>query len=163
MGERVNGSYRALEGRRLTRQTRWLIAAGAFLALLALVNIILINLDMNDVERAGPPQLALAGGGLGRFIPSLLTNLSRANAPATTVNAPSPSDPRRSPRYIGDKRALERWLTLAGFALSALFIGLEQTAPDSRANARSPIGTDLARLLVLLSLTWGALSFFENG
>jgi hypothetical protein len=164
VGERVNGSYHSLSRpRRARSQTRILIGVGAFVSILAALNIYLINADMSRIEQSGPPQLALAGGGLGRFVPSLLTNLQRANAPPTTVNAPSPSDPRRSPAYVGDKRALERWMAFALLGLSALFVGLEQTAPESRSLSRSPIGTDLARLLVLLALAYGSLSFFENG
>jgi hypothetical protein len=165
VGERVNGSYHAMvRPRGLRNQTRIVIGIGAFVSVLAALNIFLVNNDMTRIEQSGPPQLALAGGGLGRFLPSLLTNLSRANAPAATVNAPSPNDPRRSPGYIADKRALERWMALGFVGLSALFIGLQQTAPpDTRAVQRSPIGADLARLLVLLALAYGSLSFFENG
>ena len=129
-----------------------------------MLNVVLTNADMTRIEQSGPARLALAGGGIDRFVPSLLSNLQRANAPATTVNAPSPTDPRRSPAFIADKRALERWLALTGFGLSALFIGLEQTVPEEATRvARSPIGTDLARLLILLSLAYAALSFFETG
>jgi hypothetical protein len=164
VGARVNGTYHpAGAARRDSTHTRLLIGVGAFVALLGALNVVLTNADMTRIEQSGPPRLALAGGSIDRFVPSLLTNLPRANAPASTVNAPSSADPRRSPAYIADKRALERWMALTGFGLSALFIGLEQTVPDTRAIARSPIGTDLARLLVLLALAYAALSFFENG
>jgi len=164
VGARANGTYHAASApRRDSPQTRLLIGCGAFAALLGLIGVLLTNADMSRIEQSGPPRLALAGGGIDRFVPSLLMNLPRANAPAATVNAPSSADPRRTPEFIFDKRALERWMALMGFGLSALFIGLEQTAPDSRAVSRSPIGTDLARLLVLLSLAYLALSFFENG
>lgn len=166
MGTRVNGTYHApgaSAARRDSPQTRLLIGVGAFVALLGALNVLLINVDMTGLEQSGPPRLALAGGGIDRFVPSLLTQLPRANAPASVVNAPSPADPRRSPAYIADKRALERWMAVAGFGLSALFVGLEQTVPESRQAHRSPIGTDLARLLVLLSLAYVALSFFESG
>ena len=164
MGERVNGSYHTLGApRRDNNRTRLLVSVGAVVALLSAVNIYLLNADMTGMEQSGPQQLALAGGGLGRFVPSLLTNLPRANAPPSTVNAPSPTDPRRSVAYISDKRQLERWMALGGFGLSALFVGLEQTASESRGLPRSPIGTDLARLVILLALAYGALSFFENG
>jgi hypothetical protein len=162
---RVNGTYHASDApRRYNLQTRVLIGIGAFLALLGALNVYLINNDMTRIEQSGPPQLALAGGGIDRFVPTLLSNFQRANAPPSTVNAPVPTDPRRSVAYILDKRALERWMALIGFGLSALFVGLEQTAPESRGGVtRSPIGADIARLLVLLSLTYGAVSFFENG
>jgi len=165
VGARVNGTYHTPSAaRRNTLQTRLLIGVGAFLTALGMLNVVLTNADMSRIEQSGPARLALAGGGIDRFVPSLLSNLQRANAPATTVNAPSPTDPRRSPEFIADKRALERWLALTGFGLSALFIGLEQTVPErSHAVARSPIGTDLARLLILLSFAYAALSFFETG
>jgi len=166
MGTRVNGTYHAAgagTARRDSTQTRLLIGVGAFVALLGVLNVVLTNADMTRIEQSGPPRLALAGGSIDRFVPSLLSQLPRANAPASTVNAPSSADPRRSVAYISDKRALERWMALAGFGLSALFIGLEQTVPESRQTQRSPIGTDLARLLILLSLAYTALSFFENG
>jgi len=164
VGARANGTYHATStSRRDSLQTRVLIGVGAFLAILGMLNVFLTNSDMTRLEQSGPPRLALAGGSIDRFVPSLLANLPRANAPPTVVNAPSSTDPRRSPAYIGDKRALERWMALTGLGLSALFIGLEQTVPEARAVTRSPIGTDLARLLVLLSLAYAALSFFENG
>jgi hypothetical protein len=163
VGARVNGTYHTAGARRDSTQTRLLIGVGAFLALLGALGVYLTNNDMTQIEQSGPPRLALAGGGIDRFVPSLLTNFQRANAPVTTVNAPSSADPRRSPAYIADKRALERWLAVAGFGLSALFIGLEQAAPESRTSSRSPIGTDLARLLVLLALAYAGLSFFESG
>jgi hypothetical protein len=165
VGARVNGTYHtAPAARRNALQTRLLIGVGAFVAALGMLNVVLTNADMTRIEQSGPPRFALAGGGLDRFIPSLLSNLQRANAPPTTVNAPSPTDPRRSPAFIGDKRALERWMALTGFGLAALFIGLEQTVPEKSAKvARSPIGTDLARLLILLALAYAALSFFESG
>ncbi|HEY3064062.1 MAG TPA: hypothetical protein VGL99_34255 [Chloroflexota bacterium] len=165
MGTRVNGTYHAagVGTARPSSQTRLLIGVGAFVALLGALNVVLTNADMTRIEQSGPPRLALAGGSIDRFVPSLLAQLPRANAPASTVNAPSSADPRRSAAYIADKRALERWMALAGFGLSALFIGLEQTVPESRQANRSPIGTDLARLLVLLATAYAALSFFENG
>jgi hypothetical protein len=164
VGARTNGTYHtAGTGRRALTQTRLLIGVGACVALLGALSVFLTNSDMTRIEQSGPPRLALAGGSIDRFVPSILTNFSRANAPASTVNAPSSADPRRSIEYVADKRALERWMALTGFGLSALFIGLEQTVPESRATSRSPIGTDLARLLVLLSLAYAALSFFESG
>jgi hypothetical protein len=164
VGARANGTYHTTStSRRDSLQTRLLIGVGAFLAILGMLNVFLTNAGMTRIEQSGPPRLALAGGGIDRFVPSVLMALPRANAPPSVVNAPSPTDPRRSPDYIGDKRALERWMALLGLGLSALFVGLEQTVPERRAVNRSPIGTDLARLLVLLSLAYFALSFFENG
>jgi hypothetical protein len=161
---RTNGTYHATSVPRRDRtQTRVLIGVGAFLALLSLIAVVLINRDMDRLEQSGPPRLALAGSGIERFVPSLLINLPRANAPPSTVNAPSTLDPRRSPAYINDKRDLERWMSVICFGLSSLFVGLEQTIPDRSSAARSPIGSDLARLLVLLALAYGALSFFESG
>jgi hypothetical protein len=47
--------------------------------------------------------------------------------------------------------------------LAILFIGLEERIPSSTARARSPTGTDLSRMLILLSVAYGALSLFESG
>jgi hypothetical protein len=164
VGARVNGTYHARSVARRDRlQTRVLIGVGAFLAALGLLNVFLTHREMDRIEQAGPPRLALAGSGIERYVPSLLLNLPRANAPPTTVNAPASTDPRRSAPYIAAKRALERWMAVIGFGLSALFVGLEQTIPDRSSAARSPIGSDLARLLILLALAYGALSFFETG
>ena len=127
-----------------------------------MLNVLLINGDMTRLEQSGPERLAIAGSGLERFVPSLLTNLQRANQPPSTVTAVLAGDPRRSPQYIDLKRALERWVAVIGLGLAALFIGLESTIPEGSAAARSPIGTDLGRLLILLSLGLAGLSFFEG-
>jgi hypothetical protein len=138
------------------------LAAGALLTLLGFANAVLVNGEMTRLENEGPRRFALAGGGLDRFVPSLLANFSRANQPASTVSAAVPGDPRRTPQYVEHKRALERWIAVIGLGLAALFVGLEGTIPQGSAAARSPIGSDLARLLVLLSLALAALSFFES-
>ena len=90
-------------------------------------------------------------------------NLQRAQQPPNTVTLILASDPRHSLPFIEDKRALERWVALTGFSLAALFIGLENRIPSSTARDRSPTGTDLSRLLILLSLSYAALSIFESG
>jgi hypothetical protein len=160
---RVNGTYRAQPApRRPVAQTRLLIGIGALVALIGLLNVVLINAEMARLEQSGPTRLALAGGGVERFVPSLLANLQRANQPPSTVTAVLAGDPRRSPQYIDHKRALERWVAVIGLGLAALFIGLESTIPEGSAAARSPIGSDLARLLMLLSLALAGLSFFES-
>jgi hypothetical protein len=161
---RTNGTYHAattLQER--TRRTRLLVAVGGLLSALALVNVVLINAEMTRLEQAGPERLALAGGGLVHFIPSILLNLQRAQQPSGTVTAILSDDPRHSLPYVEDKRALERWMALLGLSLAVLFIGLESTMPSSTAHPRSPTGTDLSRLLLLLSLAYGALSIFESG
>jgi hypothetical protein len=139
-----------------------LIAIGILVAAVGLLNVLLINGDMTRLEQSGPERLAIAGSGLDRFVPSLLSNLQRANQPPSTVTAVLAGDPRRSPQYIDLKRALERWVAVIGLGLAALFIGLESTIPEGSAAARSPIGTDLGRLLILLSLALAGLSFFEG-
>jgi len=164
MSVRINGTYHAPTAQRQAqRRTRLLIGIGGLVALVALVNIILLNRDMTSIEQAGPERLGLAGGGIDRFVPSLLSNFSRAQAPLNTGAGFVAGDPRHSVPYIDDKRALERWTALAGFGLSALFIGLESTIPRSATSTRSPTGTDLSRLLILLSLAYAALSIFESG
>jgi hypothetical protein len=164
MSIRANGTYRAVPApRRPVAQTRLLIGAGAVVAVLGLLNVILINMEMTRLEQAGPPRLAITGSGVERFVPSLLANLQRAQQSPSTVTAVLAGDPRRSPEYIDHKRALERWVAVIGLGLAALFLGLESTIPEGSAAARSPIGSDLARLLILLSLAMAGLSFFEGG
>jgi hypothetical protein len=134
-------------------RTRLLIAIGA---------IAVIHTEMTAIERSGPERLALAGGGVDHFVPSILLNLPRANQPPTVVSTILEGDPRRSPAFVNDKRALERWLVLAGLGMATLFIGLERTIPTSTAHPKSPTGTDVSRLLILLALAYGGLSFFEG-
>ena len=161
---RVNGTYHAAEvNQERTRRTRALIVVAGLLAVVGAINIVLVNADMNRIEREGPERLALAGGGIDHFVPSILSNLPRAQQPANTVTVILASDPRHSPPFVEDKRALERWLALTGLSLATLFIGLENTIPASTAHARSPTGTDLSRLLILVSLAYGSLSIFESG
>jgi hypothetical protein len=161
---RVNGTYHGLAAKqRNARRNRLLIGVGALVALLGAFNIALINADMTRIEQAGPAQLSLAGGGIARFVPSILSAMARPNAPQSSGGGFAQFDPRHSPEYVNDKRALERWTAMAGFGLSALFIGLENTIPINPTAPRSQTGTDLARILMLLSLTWLALSIFESG
>lgn len=158
-----NGTYHAdTINRARQRRTRVLVAVGALLALLGAVNVGLTNAEMTRMEQSGPERLALAGGGIEHFVPSILQNLPRANQPASTVTSVLEGDPRRSPVFVADKRALERWLMLTGLGLATLFIGLERTIPSSTAHARSPTGSDLSRLLILLALAYGGFSLFEG-
>ena len=161
---RTNGTYHAAlvrEGR--ARRTRWLIGVGAVLSAIGILQVIVINADMTRMEQAGPARLALAGDTLAHFMPSLLENFQRAQQPSNTVTAISADDPRHTPAFINDKRALERWTAFSGLALAVLFIGLQERIPDSTVHPRSPTGTDLSRLLILVALTYGALSIFESG
>jgi hypothetical protein len=161
---RVNGTYHAADTQKeRVRRTRVLIALGFAVTALGMFNVVSINADMTRMEQEGPQRLALAGGGIEHFVPSILSNLQRAQQPANTVTLILASDPRHSVPFIEDKRALERWLALTGFSLAALFIGLENRIPASTARDRSPTGTDLSRLLILLSLSYAALSIFESG
>jgi hypothetical protein len=161
---RTNGTYHAAASQReRNRRTRLLIALGGILGLLGMVNVALIHTEMTRIEQSGPERLALAGGGLDHFVPSILLNLPRANQPPSVISSVLAGDPRRSAEFIDNKRALERWMALAGLSLATLFIGLESTIPTSTARPRSPTGTDLSRLLILLSLAYGGLSLFENG
>src|SRR5207302_10182210 len=103
-----------------------------------------------------------AGGGIDHFVPSILANLPRANQPGNVVSAVLEGDPRRTPEFVNDKRALERWSSVAAIGLATLFIGLESRIPVSTAHVPSPTGTDLSRLLILLAVAYGGLSFFEG-
>jgi hypothetical protein len=161
---RVNGTYHAAQTmKERVRRTRLLIAISAAIAALAGLNVVLINADMSRMEQAGPQRLALAGGGIDHFIPSILLNLQRAQQSANTVTLILADDPRHSLPYVEDKRALERWLALTGFGLAALFVGLENRIPVTTSGPRPPTGADLSRMLILLSLSYGALSIFEGG
>jgi hypothetical protein len=161
---RVNGTYQAAAAQReRARRARLLIVIGAVLAVLGITNVVQVNAEMTRLEQTGPERLALAGGGIDHFVPSLLLNLPRAQAPSSTVAVILADDPRHSPTFIEHKRRLERWMALTGGALATLFLGLESTIPVSTAHPRSPTGTDLARLLILLSLAYGSLSVFESG
>jgi hypothetical protein len=161
---RVNGTYHAAQTlKERVRRTRLLIGIGAAVSLLAGLNVVLVNADMSRMEQAGPQRLALAGGGIDHFVPSILLNLQRAQQSANTVTLILADDPRHSLPFIEDKRALERWVALTGFSLATLFIGLETRIPVSTAGARPPTGSDLSRMLILLSLSYGALSIFESG
>jgi hypothetical protein len=160
---RTNGVYHAERMHQKRVQRTWaLIAIGAALSAVGLVQVFLINADMTRIEQAGPERLALAGSTVAHFVPSLLANFQRAQQPPNTVTLITADDPRHSVAYVNDKQALERWAALSGLALSILFVGLQERIPNSTATVRSPTGTDLSRLLILLSITYGALSIFES-
>jgi hypothetical protein len=160
----ANGTYHAAEAQKeRTRRTRLLILIGGVLAAIGAFNVAMVNADMTRIEREGPERLALAGGGIDHFVPSILSNLQRAQQPPNTVSVALAGDPRHSAPFVEDKRALERWVALTGLSLAALFIGLEDTIPSSTARERSSTGTDLSRLLILLALAYGSLSIFESG
>jgi hypothetical protein len=160
----ANGTYDAdvTQHRRLQR-TRVLIGVGAVLTAVGLLQVVVINADMSRIEQAGPQRLALAGDTLAHFVPSILANFQRAQQPPNTVTLVTADDPRHSVPFVNDKRALERWAAFTGLALAVLFIGLQERVPNSTANPRSPTGTDLSRLLILVSIAYGALSIFESG
>jgi len=161
---RVNGTYHAADSQKVRLwRTRALIGVGVVVTAFGLLNVFLVNADMTRIEQSGPQRLALAGGGIDHFVPGILSNLQRAQQSANTVTNILASDPRHSLPYIDDKRALERWLALTGLSLAAVLIGLENRIPLSTAHARSPTGSDLSRLLILVSLGYGALSIFEAG
>jgi hypothetical protein len=160
----TNGTYHApVVQRERSRRIRLLIGIGGFLSLIGIVQVLLINGDMTRIEQSGPQRFSLAGDTLAHFMPSLLENFQRAQQPPNTVTSITADDPRHSPAFVNDKRALERWAAFTGLALAVLFIGLEERIPQSTAHERSPTGTDLSRLLILVSVTYGALSIFESG
>jgi hypothetical protein len=160
----ANGTYHApVIQKERARRIRLLIGIGGALSLIGLIQVVLINADMTRIEQAGPPRFALAGDTVAHFIPSILENFQRAQAPPNTVTLITADDPRHSPAFVNDKRALERWTAFTGLALAVLFIGLQERIPTSTARERSPTGTDLSRMLILVSLAYGALSIFESG
>jgi len=161
---RANGTYDAgISQHKRVQRTRMLIAIGAVLGAIGLLQVILINADMSRIEQSGPLRLALAGDAVAHFVPSILANFQRAQQAPNTVSVVSGDDPRHSVAFVNDKRALERWVAFTGLALAVLFIGLQERIPNSTANPRSPTGTDLSRMLILVSITYGALSIFETG
>jgi hypothetical protein len=149
--------------RERSRRIRLLIGIGGALSLIGIVQVLLINADMTRIEQTGPQRFALAGDTLAHFMPSLLQNLQRAQQAPNTVTNITADDPRHSVAFIDDKRALERWSAFTALALAVLLIGLQERIPASTAREPSPTGTDLSRLLILLAVTYGALSIFENG
>ena len=100
------------------------------MSLIGIVQVVLINADMTRLEQSGPQRFALAGDTVAHFVPSILTNFQRAQAPANTVSSITADDPRHSAAFVDDKRALERWTAFTGLALAILFIGLEETHPE---------------------------------
>lgn len=161
---RTNGTYHApIVHKERARRIRLLVGIGGVLSFIGIVQVLVINADMTRIEQSGPAQFALAGNTLAHFMPSLLENFQRAQQPANTVTLVLADDPRHSAAFVNDKRALERWTAFSGLALAVLFIGLQERIPSSTARPSSPTGTDLSRLLILVALTYGALSIFESG
>jgi hypothetical protein len=160
----ANGTYDAgISQHKRVQRVRLLIAIGAVLGAIGLLQVFLINADMIRIEQSGPLRLALAGDAVAHFVPSILANFQRAQQAPNTVSAVSADDPRHSVAFVNDKRALERWVAFTGLALAVLFIGLQERIPNSTAGPRSPTGTDLSRMLILVSISYGALSLFETG
>jgi hypothetical protein len=160
----TNGTYHApVVQRDRRRRVRLLIGIGGVLSLIGIAQVLLINADMTRIEQSGPQRFALAGDTLTHFMPSLLQNFQRAQQSPNIVTAVSADDPRHSPAFVNDKRALERWTAFAALALAVLLIGLQERIPASTARQPSPTGTDLSRLLILIAVTYGALSIFESG
>jgi hypothetical protein len=160
----TNGTYHApVIQKERTRRVRLLIGIGGVLSLIGLLQVLLINADMTRIEQSGPQRFALAGDTIAHFMPSILENFQRAQAPPNAVTLITADDPRHSAAFVNDKRALERWTAFTGLALAVLFIGLQERIPVSTARDRSPTGTDLSRLLILVSVAYGALSIFESG
>jgi len=160
----TNGTYQAQTlQRERVRRIRILVGLGGVLSLIGIIQIVLINADMTRIEQSGPQRFALAGDTVAHFVPSILENFQRAQAPPNTVTLITADDPRHSAAFVNDKRGLERWTAFTGLALAILFVGLQERIPASTARERSPTGTDLSRLLILVSLAYGALSIFESG
>jgi hypothetical protein len=160
----ANGTFHAAAAQReRLRRIRILVAVGGVLSLIGIVQVVLINAEMTRIEQSGPQRFALAGDVVAHFMPSILENFQRAQAPPNTVTLITADDPRHSVAFVNDKRALERWTAFTGIALALLFVGLQERIPWSTAQERSPTGTDLSRILILLAVAYGALSIFESG
>src|ERR1700712_2748063 len=106
---RVNGTYHAADSQKeRALRIRLLIGVGVVVSLFGLLNVVLVDADMTRIEQTGPQQLALAGGGIGHFVPGILSNLQRAQQSANTVSTVPAGGPRHSAGFIQGKRALER-------------------------------------------------------
>ena len=82
----TNGTYHApTVQKERARRIRLLIGIGGLLSLIGLVQVVLINADMTRIEQSGPQRFALAGDTVAHFIPSILENFQRAQAPPNTV------------------------------------------------------------------------------
>jgi hypothetical protein len=158
MGVRTNGRYHVAGSTKGSGgQARLVVVIGALLTSLGLVGVYSTNVSMASIEAASPPRLAPAGGALERFLPSILIHLTRANAPFNTPTGSASTDPRSSPAYVAAKTGLERWLATAALGLATLLFGLEGNL------ARTSLRTDVARILVFVSLAYAGLSIFETG
>jgi hypothetical protein len=164
---RANGRYRALETPRasVSRQTRLLIGVGLAVMLLAGINIVFVNAEMDRIEAGTTPRFAEVGNELGRVIPTIITYVVRGSVPIDPPTADGAVDPKRTRPYLDAKRGLERWIALFGLGLGALIVGVDQaTSPPSprREGPPSSLGSDVSRVLVMLSLAYAGLSFFEG-
>jgi hypothetical protein len=147
------------------------VLVGVALMVLGSIATAKTNADMVAMEQAGGQRLAEVGSGLNRLLPSIFTSLGKSNAgfntPTRTTN---PNDPRTSSTYIDAKRALERWVAVAGVGFACLLFGLDEMrgvipppGPEATVPHHVAISTDVARFVLMAALAWGAFSFFETG
>jgi hypothetical protein len=148
-----------------------LVWVGVALMLVGSIGAAKTNADMVAMEHAGGARLAEVGSGLNRVLPSIFTSLGRSNAGFNTPTRTSdPSDLRTSLAYVDAKRALERWVAVAGVGFACLLFGLDEMrgvipppGPEGTVPQHVAISTDVARFVLLAALAWGAFSFFETG
>jgi hypothetical protein len=168
----VNGTYHAPATSVARREFRGrsLAVVGVVLMLIGTVGMARTNADMITMEASVSPQLAEVGSGLNRVLPSIFTTLGKANAAFNTpARAPDPFNPRTQPSYVDAKRALERWVAVAGVGFACLLFGLDDVreapppAPEGTVPEHVSITSDFARFVLLAAVAWGAFSFFETG
>ncbi len=167
----INGTYRPSTRRAAhpDNRGRVLAAVGTALLLLGVAGSYLTNAQMVAIEDSGGQRLSEVGSVLTRLLPSILTSLSKSNAAFNSPGRASGGSLRGSVTYVDAKRALERWVATAGLGLALLLFGLEDLngpAPASATDggpARASIGADMARLVLMAAIVWGAFSIFETG
>ena len=168
----VNGTYHSPVTSVTRREIRGrgVAVLGLVLMLVGTIGMSKTNADMVAMEAAAGPQMSVVGTGLTRLLPSIFTTIGKANAFFNTpTRAPDPNNPRTQPTYVEAKRALERWVAVAGVGFSCLMFGLDDVreapppAPEGTVPEHVSVASDFARFVLLAALAWGAFSFFETG
>jgi hypothetical protein len=168
----VNGTYhsRTTSVTRREFRGRSLAVVGLVLIVVGGIGGVRTNADMVAIEEASSPQNSQVGTGLTRLLPSIFTTLGNPYANFNTpTRAPDPYNPRTQPGYVEEKRALERWIALAGVGFACLLFGVDDVreapppAPEGTIPEHVSVTSDVARFVLLAAIAWGAFSFFETG
>lgn len=102
-----------------------------------------------------------------RILPGFIANpakfLSAVNG--TSPGTPTPVDPLLEQRHLDLKEELDRWMAVVSFGGALMMFGI--AAPTGvairgkDAPPRSSVAADIAPVLLIVSLTYAMLSFFE--